>query len=148
VTRAQVSVDVEAPADKVWRVIADPKNLSRWDRHITRVTGAPRNGLSKGSGYTTEVRFMGVGAKLDAEVLEIDPPRYSKIRLKGLMDATVETSVEPLGDGKSRIRHDVDYRFRGGPIGRMAAQALRLTGGPQHVLRRGALAQKRQVEES
>jgi len=133
--------------EEVWKVIANPRNLPHWDRHITRVAGAPRNGLSKGSEYTTSVRFMGVGAKVDAEVLEIDPPRYSKIRLKGLMDATVETTVDPLGNGRSRIRHDVDYQLRGGPLGRMAANALRLTGGPSLVLRRGAMAQKRQVEE-
>ena len=90
---------------------------------------------------------MGIGGRMDAEVVDIEPPHYSKIRLKGFMDATVETTVEPLGNGKTRIQHDVDYRFRGGPLGTMAAKALRLTGGPQHVLRRGTLAQKRQVEK-
>jgi uncharacterized protein YndB with AHSA1/START domain len=147
VTRARVSVEMHAPPEDVWKVIADPRNLAKWDRHITKVTGAPSNGLTSGSGYTTEIRFMGIGAKVDAEVLEIDPPRHSKIRLRGLMDAVVETTVEPLGNGRSRVQHDVDYRFRGGPVGKMAAQALRITGGPQLVLRRGALAQKRQVEK-
>jgi carbon monoxide dehydrogenase subunit G len=146
-TRARVAVDVNAPPDEVWEVIADPRNLTRWDRHIVRVEGAPPDGLSMGSGYTTEVRFMGIGARVDAKVVDIDPPHYSKIRVKGFMDATVETTVEPLGNGKSRIQHDVDYRFRGGPLGTMAAKALRLTGGPQHALRRGTLAQKRQVEK-
>jgi carbon monoxide dehydrogenase subunit G len=145
-TRARVAVDVNAPPEQVWKVIADPRNLTRWDRHIVSVEGAPPAGLRKGSGYTTELRFMGIGARVDAEVVDIEPPRYSKIRLKGFMDATVETMVEPRGNGKSRIQHDIDYRFRGGPLGTMAAKALRLTGGPQHVLRRGAMAQKHQVE--
>jgi carbon monoxide dehydrogenase subunit G len=146
-TRTRVSVDVDAPPEKAWKIIADPRNLPKWDRHIINVAGAPRDGLSEGSRYTTEIRFMGVGAKVDAEVLEMEPPRHSKIRLKGFMDATVETTVEPLGNGKSRIEHVVEYRFRGGPIGKMAATGLRLTGGPQLVLRRGTLAQKRQVEK-
>jgi uncharacterized protein YndB with AHSA1/START domain len=145
-TRARVAVDVNASPEAVWKVIADPRNLPKWDRHIVRVEGAPPDGLSKGSGYTTEVRFMGIGAKVDATVVDIEPPHYSKIRLRGFMDATVETRVESLRNGKSRIQHDVDYRFRGGPLGTMAAKALRVTGGPQHVLRRGAQAQKHQVE--
>jgi carbon monoxide dehydrogenase subunit G len=146
-TRARVALDVNAPPDEVWKVIADPRNLTRWDRHVVRVEGALSDGLTKGSGYTTEVRFMGIGARVEAKVVDIEPPHYSKIRLKGFLDATVATTVEPLGNGKSRIQHDVDYRFRGGPLGTMAAKALRLTGGPQHVLRRGTLAQKRQVEK-
>src|SRR2546421_597334 len=84
--------------------------------------------LVEGSEYTTEFRFMGVGAGVKATVLEIDPPHLSKIRLNGLMDATIETTVRPLGNGRSRIQHDVDYRFRGGPLGAMAANALRMTG--------------------
>jgi uncharacterized protein YndB with AHSA1/START domain len=146
-TRARVSVDVNATPEDVWKVIANPRNLTRWDRHVTKVEGAPKDGLSKGSEYSTSIRFAGVGARVDAEVLEIHPPRYSKVRLKGLMDATVETTVEPLGNGRSRIHHQVEYQLRGGPLGRMAATALRLTGGPQLALRRGTLAQKRQVEE-
>ena len=80
VSHARASVEVDAPPEKVWKVIANPRNLPMWDRHITKVEGAPTNGLSKGSSYTTSIRFMGVGAKVEAEVLEIDPPRYSKIR--------------------------------------------------------------------
>jgi len=103
--------------------------------------------LSKGAEYSTRLRFMGVSAWLDAKVLEIDPPRYAKVRLRGLMDATVETTVTPLGNGHSRLEHEVQYRFRGGPLGKMAAQALRVTGGPHLVLRRGTMAQKRQAEK-
>jgi uncharacterized protein YndB with AHSA1/START domain len=142
-----VAVDVHAAPEDVWRVIADPRNLPRWDRHITRVDGVPPDGLSKGSRYWTEVRFMGMSARVDAKVLEIEPPHYAKVRLRGLMDATVETTVTPLEDGRSRLEHDVEYDFRGGPLGRLAAKALQVTGGPHIVLRRGTLAQKRQAEE-
>jgi len=146
-SRAHASVEVRASPEDVWKVVANPRNLPRWDRHITNVEGVPPNGLAKGASYSTRVRFMGVGARVDATVLEMEPPHYAKIRLNGLMDATVETTVSPLGNGKSRLEHDVEYRLRGGPLGSMAAQALRMTGGPQLVLRRGTMAQKRQAEE-
>jgi carbon monoxide dehydrogenase subunit G len=147
VSRAHVSVEVGASAQDVWNVVANPRNLPRWDRHIAKVEGVPANGLTEGSSYSTQLRFMGVGARVDATVLEIDPPHHATIKLNGFMDATVTTTVSPLGNGKSRLEHDVEFRFRGGPLGRMAAQALRMTGGPQLVLRRGTLAQKRQAEE-
>jgi carbon monoxide dehydrogenase subunit G len=147
VSRAHASVEVKASPEDVWKVVANPRNLPRWDRHITTVEGVPPNGLTRGSGYSTRVQFMGVGARVNAKVLEIEPPRYAKVRVEGFMDATVETTIAPLGNGRSRLEHDVLYRFRGGPIGKMAAQALRMTGGPQLVLRRGTMAQKRQAEE-
>lgn len=145
--RTRVVVDVDAPAERVWEVVADPNNLLRWDRHITRVTGVPRSGLKKGTRYATEIRFMGIRATVQAEVLEIDPPKEALVRLSGLLDATIRTIVTPLAKGRSRLEHEIDYRFRGGPLGAMAAQALRVTGGPALVLRRGTLAQKEQVEE-
>jgi carbon monoxide dehydrogenase subunit G len=144
-TVLQLETEVDASPERVWEVVADPKNLPNWDRHVSRVTGAPPDGLRKGSRYTTELSFMGARAKVDAAVLDIDPPRYSKIRLTGLMDATIETWVDPDGDGRSRLRHRIDYRFRGGPLGDIASGAVRVFGA-QTLLMRGVLAQKRQAE--
>ena len=145
-TEARVAVEVDAPAEDVWAFISDPRNLPRWDRHITAVEGVPDQGLSVGVRYSTELRFVGVAGIVDAEVLEWDPPRSSKILLRGFIEAMVFTRVEPLPRGRSRIVHEVRYGFRGGPVGSLAARALRITGGPQLVLRRGTLAQKRQIE--
>jgi carbon monoxide dehydrogenase subunit G len=147
-TRVRTSVDVDAPPEKVWEVVSDPGNLPRWDRHVTGVEGVPPDGLREGTEYTTELRFMAIGAKVAAKVLEFDPPRFARIRLSGLLDATVSTRLTPIDGGRTRLEQEVDYRFRGGPLGRMAAEALRLTGGASYALRRGVLAQKRQAEEA
>lgn len=146
VTEARVAMEVDAPPEQTWAVISDPRNLPLWERRITKVEGVPEEGLSRGVRYATELRFMGVAGVVDAEVLEWDPPRSSKIRLRGFIEAVVDTRVEPLPHGRSRIVHVVRYGFRGGPVGMLAGRALRLTGGPHLVLRRGALAQKRQLE--
>jgi uncharacterized protein YndB with AHSA1/START domain len=146
VTRAKVSVEVDAPAEEVWKVVSDPRNLPRWDRHIVAVEDVPTDGLKKGSGYSTVLRFMGMKGRVRTEVLELDPPRCARMQLKGIIDAVVETTVTPLGNSRSRLEHEVDYRFGGGAVGALAAQAVRLTGGPHIALRKGTLAQKRQVE--
>jgi hypothetical protein len=92
------------------------------------------------------MKFMAVRARIAAEVLEWDPPHVSSIRLSGVIEATVTTTVDALGDDGSRLRHEVDYRFRGGPLGKVAARSMALVGGAQFALRRGALAQKREIE--
>jgi carbon monoxide dehydrogenase subunit G len=145
-TILKVEADVHAPPEQVWEVVSDPRNLTTWDRHIAAVTGVPEGGLKKGTGYETEIRFMGVRTHVHADVLEIDPPRYAKIRLHGLLDATVETWVELMDDGRTKLRHQVDYRFRGGALGDLGARVVRAMGGSS-LLKRGVQAQKRQAEE-
>lgn len=141
----QTEVRVRAPVERLWEVVADPSNLPLWDRHIVSVRGVPPGGLRRGTMYTTTLGLMGVRARVKAEVLELEPPRYSKVRLRGLLDAVVQTWVEPDGPGRSRLRHRIEYRFRGGAIGGVASRALRLLGAPT-VLRRGVEAQRLQAE--
>jgi uncharacterized protein YndB with AHSA1/START domain len=145
VTTVSVSVEVAAPPARVWEVISDPANLPHWNRHIVRVTGVPAEGLDRGVEYVTEMRLLGVHGKVRAEVLEWVPPRRSSVRLAGLIDATVTSTVEPLDEGRSRLDHVVEYRFRGA-LGDLAAASLRLMGGAHFALRRGTLAQKREIE--
>jgi uncharacterized membrane protein len=146
-TFVRASVDIDAPPDRVWDVVSDPRNLPLWDRHVDAVLGVPPEGVKRGTRYTTVMRFMSVHANVGAEVLELDPPRFGRVRLSGLLDATVTTRIDPLDGNRSRLEHEVDYRFRGGPIGRLAARSLRLIGGAGLALRHGALAQKRQIED-
>jgi len=143
----EVSEVIEAPPEAVWSVVSDPNNLPIWDHHIYKVDGVPKSGLAQGTEYTTAVRFMGARAHASLKVLEIEPPRYSKIELRGLLDGVVETWLEPLDDGRTRLRHRVEYRFRGGPIGSLTGRAVRLLGAST-LLKRGIRSQKHQVENS
>jgi uncharacterized protein YndB with AHSA1/START domain len=147
VTRAEFDVVVDAPPEAVWEVISDPRRLPHWDRHIVRVEGVPAGGLLEGMRYTTEMRFFAFRSTIDGEVLEWDPPRRSTIRLTGLLEATVTSTIEPLAGGdRSLLEHTVDYRFRGGPLGEIAARSLARMGGAHLALRHGTLAQKRDIE--
>ena len=147
-SRVTASVEIDAPQKVAWDVVSDPRNLPMWDRHITKVVGVPSTGLDVGVEYTTRLTFWGASAHVDAEVLEMKPPEVSKIRLSGpLIQATVTTRVTSLGEDRCRLEHEVEYRFRGGPLGMMAARALGASGGPGYVLRRGTVAQKHQIEK-
>ena len=143
----EVSEVIDAPPEAVWEVVADPRNLPLWDHHIYEVKGVPKNGLRQGTEYTTGVKFMGARAHATAQVLELEPGRYSKIELRGMIDGVVETWLEAVDGGRTRLRHRVAYRFKGGPIGELAARAIRVLGATA-LLRRGVQAQKEQVERS
>jgi uncharacterized membrane protein len=145
VTRIRESAIVDATPEEVWRVVADPRNLPRWNRYILAVNGVPEDGLSEGDRYWTVMGGFGARFRVRADVEAIDPNRYAKIRLTGPIRAVVQTWIRPAGRKRSRLEHQVDYDVPGGPIGAVVGRALRHLGAVA-MLRRGVRAQKRQVE--
>jgi uncharacterized protein YndB with AHSA1/START domain len=143
-TTVEFSVEVEAPPEQVWQVASDPAKLPQWDRHIIRVR-MPEGGPAAGVDYEVDMGFMAIQTTVRAHVVEWEPPWRSKIRLQGLLEAVVTTSVAKLPYERSLLRHQIDYRFRG-PLGGIGAASLNALGGAHIVLRRGVLAQKREIE--
>jgi carbon monoxide dehydrogenase subunit G len=139
------STVIDARPEEVWRIISDPRNLPRWNSLIKAVDGAPPNGLKPGDRYSTELGVLGVKIKVAARVLETDPPRSAMIRLTGPLEATVRTWLRPVGKGRTRLEHEVDYKLKGGPVGSLIARGVKHLGAPS-ILKRGIKAQKRQVE--
>jgi uncharacterized protein YndB with AHSA1/START domain len=147
VSRIREVVEVDAPPEKVWEVVADPRHLPKWDRRIVSVHDVPPDGLKVGSTYRTEIGLMGLRGRVDAVVHEIEPHEYAEIELSGVpLRATVRTRLTPLDGGKrTRLEQDVEYHVRGGPLGEVLGRALAHLGASA-ILRRGVLAQKRHAE--
>jgi uncharacterized membrane protein len=144
-TTVEFSVEVDAPAERVWEVASDPRNLPHWDRHIESVSMS-EGPLGPGVRYHVVMRFMAVRTTVAAEVLAWDPPWHAQIRLSGLLEATVSTSIASLPHDRSVLRHEISYRFRG-PLGGVGAASIQAVGGAQLALKRGVLAQKRDIED-
>ena len=140
----EFSVEVDARPEDVWVVTSDPANLPSWDRHIVEVR-APEHGLRLGVRYDVVMSFMGVRTTVRAEVLEWEPPWRAVIRLSGLLEATVTTAIASLPYERSVLRHEITYRFRG-LFGGIGAKSIQAVGGSQMALKRGVLAQKREIE--
>ena len=143
-TTTEFSVEVDAPPERVWGVVSNPANIPHWERHVVSVR-LPDGGLEVGSTYTVVMAFMGVRVRVRGEILGWEPPSHAKIRLRGPLDATVDTSIGRLPRDRSLLRHEVTYRFRG-PLGRLVAAGLNAVGGAQLGIRHGTLGQKRQIE--
>lgn len=143
-TNLEFSVEVETPPERVWEVASDPRNLPRWDRHIASVR-VPEGGLGPGVRYEVVMRFMALRATVGAEVVEWEPPRHAVVRLSGLIEGTVTTSISALPLERSLLRHEVSFRFHG-PLGGIGARSVQAIGGSQLALRHGVLAQKADIE--
>jgi len=143
-TSVECSVEVDAPPEMVWQITSDPRNLPHWDRHIEGVE-LPPGGLGPAARYQVTMRFVAVRTTVPCRIEEWEPPWRSKVHLGGLLDATVTTSIASLPFDRSVLRHEVSYVFRG-PLGGFAAASVIAVGGASYALRRGTLAQKREIE--
>ncbi|MGH2710751.1 MAG: SRPBCC family protein [Actinomycetota bacterium] len=144
-TRIRETMNVDAPPEEVWGIISDVRNLPHWNKHILAVHDVPEGELATGSRYWTEMGGFGVRFRVRAEVMEVKPPRYARVRLSGPLDAIVQTWVHPSGRERSMLEHQVDYSLRGGVLGRGIARLLKRLGA-SGLLHRGMLAQKREAE--
>lgn len=144
-TRIRDTITVDATPEEVWAVISDARNLPRWNKHIYAVHDVPEETLEAGSRYWTEMGGFGVRFRVRAQVEEVRPPKYARVRLSGPLDAIVQTWVHPGGTKRSVLEHQVDYKLRGGALGRGIGLVLRRLGA-SGLLHRGMMAQKRQVE--
>jgi uncharacterized protein YndB with AHSA1/START domain len=141
---AEFSVEIEASPERVWEVVSDPANIPHWERHVERVQ-VPDDGLEEDSTYSVVMSFMGVRVRVRGEILRWEPPSYATVRLRGPLDATIQTSIARLPHDRSLLRHEVTYRFRG-PLGKLVAAGLNAVGGAQLGIKLGTLGQKRQIE--
>ena len=135
-TTVEYSVEVDAPPEKVWAVTSDPRDLPAWERLIESVR-TPPGGLAQGVEFEVLMAFIGVRATIKCTVVEWEPPWRSAVRLRGLLDATVMTSVASLPFDRSVLRHEVRYVFnraarlvRRGERGR--ARRRRVRASPRH----------------
>ena len=107
-TTIEFSVEVDAPPERVWQVTSNPANLPHWDKHIESVD-VPGGGLALGVRYRVKMRFMSLRTTVDAEFLEWEPPWRASIRLSGLLEATVTTTLASLrGTFDEVLRKPVD----------------------------------------
>lgn len=105
-----VEADVDAPADRVWDLASDPAVAARFSPELQEVewldgaegpaAGARFLGRNKAGGFgwetTCTITALDAGRRLAYAVNDVDDPV-----------AVWTWEVEPIGDGRARLRHHV-----------------------------------------
>ncbi len=103
------AVEIDAPAETVWKVIADTARYPEWNPFVQRIEGDLREG------GRVAVTIKAPGRKpvtFKARVHRLDPGRELRWRgrwfVPGVFDGEHALTVEPLADGRARFRtHEV-----------------------------------------
>ncbi len=108
------SVEVNRPAEDVYAYATDPARFSEWqkdvlDGHLDEV-GTPRVGTK----CVTTRRIGFANRKVTSEVTHVNPPRTWGVRgIDGPIRATVDVTVDPVTDERSRLTIAIEFEGYG-----------------------------------
>jgi len=133
VARIHESVDIGAPAERVWAVVAeDVQNAPKWTSYLEKVEMIDSGPPGKGTRYRYHLRLPG-GHKV---TLEVEQDVYTKPKkcagrfIKGPLKGTWAYTYTQRKDGSTRLAYDMDYelggllRFAGGLLGPQYAAGI------------------------
>jgi hypothetical protein len=99
------SIEIDAPAARVWSLLTDTARYSAWNPFVTGIAGDLREGAD------VKVTIHAPGRRpvtFSARVARVDPGRELRWRgrwfLPGLFDGDHALTVEDLGEGRTRFR--------------------------------------------
>ncbi len=132
-TKIRESVDIDAPAERVWAVVQeDATNAPRWSTNVARIEKLDKDPPGKGTRYRYHLELPG-GLK---ETLEVEQTVYTRPKrcagrftrgpLKGTWSYTYSEKA-----GATHVVYEMDYelggllRFAGGLLAGQYAEGIR-----------------------
>ena len=128
------SIDIDAPPERVWAVVAeDVKSAPKWTTNMDKVEKLDPGAPGKGTRYRYHLSLPG-GNRVQ---LEVEQDVYSKPKkcagrfIKGPLKGTWSYTYAQRKDGSTRLTYEMDYeltgllRFAGGLLGPQYAAGIR-----------------------
>jgi uncharacterized protein YndB with AHSA1/START domain len=143
------SIDVDAPAEEVWPLIADPRRMAAWHQKLVTVERSALGPVRLGDRFRTTYVMSGRRQQASTEVIRCQPPIELTLRhyftIRGRQHY-VEESYDVVQQGwASRIDQAVDFREAGMPWG--VRQLVRLVAWFGRAVGPGVLEPLKQAAE-
>ena len=100
-----VSLDMDATPEELFAVLADGYAYADWVVGAKKIRGVDADWPTRGSQFHHEIGAGPIDIKDSSKVLEVDPPNrlVLSVRFRPAGTATVELTMEPTDDGKTRV---------------------------------------------
>lgn len=102
-------LEIAAPIEAVFAVIADVECAPEWSSSIDRVRRTSPDPLGVGSTFVEEATFVGLSLKTDKRVTAFEPPRcYAETTGSGLLPHSVRFELTPTSTG-TRLSFELSW---------------------------------------
>ena len=118
------SVKINASAGKVFKVVTDPGNWTRYVTSLMAVTHLSKDAPGTGSTFRWEYKMMGVRFSGKGEVTENVRNRRFGLMLKGKATITEGYDFIPNEDGTTTLQINIEHDLPSALLNRMMDNAL------------------------
>jgi len=127
--RVERSIEIDAPPEKVYEVVMDPRRLEDWVTIHVGLKAAPNGDLERGSELIQCLKLAGRRFDVHWDVVEADRPTRVVWEGRGPVHsrAKVVYDIHPNDGNRTAFHYVNEYSLPGGPLGRIAGGALRGT---------------------
>jgi len=133
VAKIHEAVDIDAPAERVWVVVAeDVKNAPRWSTNLDRIDKLDDGPPGRGTRYRYHLDIGGQKVTFDVEQDVFNKPKRCAGRfVKGPLKGTWAYTYTQRKDGSTHLVYDMDFeltgllRFATGVLGPQYAAGIR-----------------------
>jgi uncharacterized membrane protein len=112
------SVEINAPAQLVWRIFSDVERWPEWTESVTSLVARDGTGLAVGKRFTIKQPGM---SRLVWKVTEIDPgSSWTWVQRSPGVLVSARHWITPQPDGRTLVRQQLDQRgLLGALVGRL-----------------------------
>lgn len=117
------SIDIEAPPEDVWRVIADLPRLGEWVTIHDGFEGSPPKSVEKGTQFKQKLSVAGKDFEVEWTATEVSEPKHIEWQGEGPGGSTARARYELSGDDRTTFTYISEFDPPGGKLGEMAGSA-------------------------
>lgn len=112
-------INLDAPPEKVWDILMDPRRLADWVSIHQKLKSAPNGQLEQGDELVQCLRLMHKNFDVKWKVEQADEPRKAVWEGRGPVrsKAAVVYELKPSDNGGTRFHYMNEFKAPMGPLG-------------------------------
>ncbi len=117
---------IEAPIERVWETIMDPRRLADWVTIHKSVENFPRPPLKRGATMDQAMAVRGITFHVHWRLAEVDAPRHARWEGGGPAhsDAFIRYELSSEAAGRTTFRYSNEFHPPGGRLGSVAGRFI------------------------
>jgi uncharacterized membrane protein len=119
-------IDIEAPIERVWEIVMDPRRLGDWvtiHKSVSNISDSP---LRTGSTMDQSMQVRGLTFKVRWTLMAVDSPRRAEWEGGGPAHSTavIRYELSSEHEGRTTFQYTNEFHVPGGRLGKVASRMI------------------------
>jgi uncharacterized protein YndB with AHSA1/START domain len=121
-----VTIQIDAPKDRVWETIMNPDRLKDWVTIHRAVRDVSDHPLKQGSTMQQTLHMRGVSFHVNWKLIDVSPPDRAEWEGRGPAHsrAKIGYALSGDGDGPTKFEYTNEFSPPGGRLGTLASRVI------------------------